>query len=495
MAKPILKTAKSLIPSSPFLLLLLLSSCAWALQPLPAAHLQPPQPVITQYVVARQDPNPQIQALSAQLSQLSSQSRSVSQASQQASQSLSQQSQQLSQQSAQLSNRLSQTEQQLASARAQINVVEQASRSVSQQAAEASRRIDETRRSAEQAMRQMSESMTRMMSERERQMSESVRVLGESASRAIASATGIQRAQTETQAIQGQPQSEGSDENEDGNGNGNMATQTALGIVGGVIGGIILAVGVGWGVWIIRRRNKEGSRKKGGISIGFPELKSTSNRAYASVGLGKDGPGGTTKWPGDEKKGGRDSDASFYSTDYEKGGFGGMGFAAAGDIKMPMPAAPGAAMDAPDLRVAMMKDMNRTKSLSRKSVGGGVVLKGMVQEQQPSMPGLAMSYYAEVEGEEEKQEQTPTATATVTIPAKGIGSNSNSSKDGGKFTLGNPPPPRGAGKFTLFPKSRDDFNSPLGTASTVGSNNGIPSLDTWLRKGVGSVSPFATLKK
>lgn len=373
---------------------------------------------------------------------------------------------------------------------------------MSQQAAEASRRVDETRRSAEQEMRRMSESMVRVMTERDRQMSESVSRLGGSFSSALASAT-----QSVVRAQQDREQQQRQQEAEEGGSNGD-AIKTALAIVGGVVGGVVLSLGGGWGFWMWTRRrarkgNKDGTgaRKwrgglgeKGGstgagVRIGFPELKSTSNRAYASVGLGKDGIASGNN---------RDSDGSFYSTDYEKGGMMGLG-----DFKMPeMPPAV-AAMDAPDLRVALMNDVNRTKSLSRKSVGGGTVGKVVVEQVQPAMPGLAMSYYAEVE-QAQQQVQTPAiTTATVTIPAKGIRSNSNSSKDGGKFQLGNPPPPR-AGKFTLFPKSRDEFNSPLGTSTTISSagsgkststKNGIPSLDTWLRNGVGTVSPFATLKK
>ncbi|KAK4228018.1 hypothetical protein QBC38DRAFT_171373 [Podospora fimiseda] len=464
--------------------LFLSSSCAWASpSPSPAAHPNPPQPTITEYVhiIARQDPNPQIQQLSSQLSTLSQSSRAVSQASQE----LSQSSLQLSIQSQQLSNRLSQTELQLASARAQINAVEQGSRGVSQQAAEASRRVDETRRSAEQAMRQMSESMTRMMSERERQMSESASRERASLSSVLASVVRVQV--TGTGMVGVRESATGRVEEEEGDKDKDNSVQTALGIVGGVIGGILLGVAGGWGVWWLRRRRRgdgEGSKKSGGITIGFPELKSTSNRAYASVGLGG------------KEKGVRDSGSSFYSTDYEKGG---MGMGMFGDIKMPVSPVK-AALDAPDLRaLKMMDEMNRTKTLSRKSVGGGPGMKQVKEdgEKQPSMPGLAMSYYGE-----EKQQQTPIATAMVTIPAKGIGSNSNSSKDGGKFQLGNPPPPRGVGggKFTLFPKtSEGDFSNPLGTASTVGSgkrsSSGLPSLDTWLRNGVGTVSPFGVVKK
>lgn len=240
-------------PRPILLLLLLLLSTTTTLaltnhnrDALPAHRALPLSPLITptpSLLLARQDPNPQIQALSAQLAQISEASRAVSRASQQVSQS----SQQLSQSLAQASQRLGETERQLASVRAGSDVVAQASRSLSQQVGEASRRLDEARRSADQAVSAAERSGSEALAAATRSFAEVM-------ARATAAAEVVQKAQATGEAAAPQQQQvDGAQVN---------GTTIALAVVGAVVGSAMITA-VAFVLFVRFRRDKDRLRRRG----------------------------------------------------------------------------------------------------------------------------------------------------------------------------------------------------------------------------------------
>lgn len=259
-------------------------------------------------------------------------------------------------------------------------------------------------------------------------------------------------------------------------------TQTALAVVGAIIGSSLLTV-LGFVLILRRRRNKRrrlrlgggsvrGPSRGGNPNIGYPELTSTSNKAYAVHSSTASSSSTTTssiKKPEALKLGpgpGRayaasDDGSSTYSTDEDE-------------------KALAAAAMAPSAAALALARSNT--NITRKSVGVGA----------GAGVGYAVSYYG------------PRSQPTVNV---------NGDAGGGPppaFQLRDPPPPRGA-KFSLFPRSRDEFAAQSASASASAaspagreeeqptgqtqraSRSSFPSLDAWLRSGT-NVSPFSTLK-
>lgn len=242
-------------------------------------------------------------------------------------------------------------------------------------------------------------------------------------------------------------------------------------MVGGIIGSSLLTV-VAFVLILRRRRNKRRHLLRGGSArgrsgsggnpnIGYPELVGTSNKAYAvksTADVKKTGPGYAAS----------DDGSSTYSTDDS-----GFKFPLGDGIGVGDEKALAAAAVAPPAAALALSRSNT--NITRKSVGagpGGSRTRGVGV-------GYAVSYYG---------------------PSRSV-----SGAGTAKFQLGNPPPPRG--KFSLFPKNRDEFSAQsTSTASPAdedekqqtdqaqrASRASFPSLDVWLRSGT-NVSPFSTLK-
>ncbi|KAK4656049.1 hypothetical protein QC762_307840 [Podospora pseudocomata] len=459
----------------------------------------PPIPTITPpptLLVPRQN-DPQIQSLSQQLSALSQSSREISQSSQQ----LSITSAQLLNSVQQLSSRLTQTEQSVNALRQSVNNAEQASRSLSQQVAEVSRSAD---RQMSERLQRASMTMVENMSAMSVQMESSFsRRLAQASRSAVALAQGRVVQEGEDRGLEtgfGVPTSTAVPEPVQG-----MRTEVVIGaVVGGVLGSMVLSVvGVFFGLKIRQRQQKQGrlgpgigsdvfftggggGKIKGGSpNIGAPVLQSTSNKAYASVGLGPEGlqVGGENK---EKDVGKRVSDvSSVYSSDLDD------------DEKellkqqqQPSPAT--LARNAPDLRRMVLERSGTT--ISRKSVGGPKV-------------GFAMSYYSP---DSTTMPPPPKAVGTGVIKkAGGHNDNDNNSvmkvmtptattivKTGGNktrqmmkgFQLSQPPP----GKLSLFPRS-DGGSSGGSSPVDEEDGKGTPKrLESWLRREREVVSPFAT---
>lgn len=438
--------------------------------------------------LSRRQDQGQIQALSNQLQQLSAQSRSVSQASQQ----LSQSSQQLSQSLQQFSQRLSQTEQQLASARLQQNAAESASRSMSQAAAEASRRADEARASADRSISEVmrsasqsasqaiSENMASLTSSMGASFSSAISAASQSAAAVMRSAASrVQQAQADATALRvsgrwfllhrrevtNLSQNEANTQLQQAQGAALSVTQTALAVVGGIIGSSLLTIACFLLILRHRRKKRRQARHSRGGSvdssekpiIGYPNVAGdsrsiASKKEYAASDNGS-------------------SSSSTYSTDDS-----GFRFppGSADNVTKPPPAS-----------VAVPVRAN-TVTISRKNVGPGIGV------------GYALSYYG------------PRVPAGPVRPSMSM-STTNRPGPGDTFQLGNPPPPRAAGKFSLFPKPTDREKemeeetgswtsmSAAGAEESKGppkrvSNPSPLTLDKWLRDGTAE-SPFSTMKE
>ncbi|KAK0674595.1 hypothetical protein QBC41DRAFT_378287 [Cercophora samala] len=507
--------------------LLLLTLGILSATTLAAPSPPPPPPVITPpptLLQIRQDANPQIQALSQQLQSLSQSSRDISQSSQQ----LSISSAQLLNSVQQLSSRLIQTEQSVNALRQSVNSAEQASRSLSQQAADVSR----------SAERQMSERLQRASQTMVENMSVLSRDMEASFSRRLAQASRSAVALSQGRVVPND------DDGEGGNGRGGlletggfgiptatgqpaqvvqgMRTEVVVGaVVGGVLGSVVLSVvGVFFGLKIRQRQQRMGrlgpgvgsdtfftggggggggdkgmGNRGGSPNIGNPVLQSTSNKAYASVGLGPNGIGG-----GDKEKdmggGKRMSDASsVYSSDFEDDDE--KGLLKQQQQQQPSPAT--LARNAPDLRRMVLERSGTT--ISRKSVGGGQQKVGFamsyyspdstVLPPPPRAVGTgAMKKAAAAGGDNDNDNSVMTGklkvmTPTATTIVKMGGNKTRQMMKG--FQLGQPPP----GKLSLFPRS--DGGTSSGGSSPVDSEDGKGTpkrLESWLRRERGVVSPF-----
>ncbi|KAK4171368.1 hypothetical protein QBC36DRAFT_391162 [Triangularia setosa] len=496
---------------SKFLLLTLglLSSSVLAAPSPPLPAITPP-PILS----PRQDNSPQIQSLSQQLQDLSSASRQVSQSSQQ----LSITSAQLVNSVQQLSNRLVQTEQSVIALRASVNNVEQASRSLSQQAAEVSRsaerqmseRLQRASQTMVESMRAMSEQMESSFARRLAQASRSAVALAQG--RVVPGEDGglvPPPDQTAGFGIPGGTAVPPPPQQVQG-----MRTEVVVGaVVGGVLGSMVLSmIGVFFGLKIRQRQQKQGrlgpgigpdtfvtggaSRtvdRGGSPNIGNPVLQSTSNKAYASVGLG---PGGIGR---DEEKGmgvgKRMSEASsVYSSDFDDDDEKRL-------IKQQQPSPATLAREAPDLRRLVLERSNTT--ISRKSVGGqkvGFAMSYYGPSSQPILPtkavgtgtikGININTSNDNSNEDTTVMKVMTPTATTIVKTDGLKKTKQMMKG---FQLSQPPP----GKLSLFPPRSDGGSS--GGGSPVDESDdgkGTPKrLENWLRRERGVVSPFAAASK
>ncbi|KAK3304602.1 uncharacterized protein B0T15DRAFT_495054 [Chaetomium strumarium] len=437
-------------------------------------------------LLGRQDQG-QIQALSNQLQQLSEQSRSVSQSSQQLSQSLQQATQQLSQ-----------TQQSLASARLQQSAAESASRSMSQASADASRRAEEASASADRAISQvmqsasqsasraLSSNMASITSSMGASFSSALRLASQSVSDAMRSAASVaQKAQADATALR----NEANSQIQQAQGAALTVTQTALAVVGGIIGSSLLT-GVGFVLVLRHRRRKRRQQRNDGpnANTGYPQLSSTSNKAYSVASLKK----GYAVTSDD------DGSSSTYSTDEDNNGFKFPVGTSNNDIQRPLPAR-----------------VNTITIPPRKKPGSCVGV------------GYAVSYYSPRTNQRHPSfhlgnPPPPRAADTGTDTGAGAG--------GGKFALfpsrtvastmdaGNNLGNATSTSTSTGTSAGEDSSSPPGPEKESSSASGTrvgqlgegreprvvsngaatptptPTLERWMRDGT-SVSPFSTLKR
>ncbi|KAK0634990.1 hypothetical protein B0T17DRAFT_502584 [Bombardia bombarda] len=385
-----------------------------------------------------------------QIQALSDQLQQLSQQSRsvsQASQQVSQSSQQLSQSLQQATQRLSQTEQQLASAQSRQSSAESASRSATQAAADASRSADEASRSADRAVSSAASSASAAIAAN---MASATRGVGASVASALALASqSASVIMNSAASMVQQAQADVTAARNAANSQVQQAQGAALSVTQAalaVVGGIVASSLLTIVAFVLILRYRRKKRR-------MTRLGKISNIGYPAAA-------GTEYKPADYEE-------SNYSND--------------NDMPSP-PANNGFSVDVKEPLPAVVLGRNGS-TLSRRSSGGA-----------PKGVGYATSYYG----------PTPIGVGAGNTVTAGVGGGGGGG--GLPFQLRSPP----RGKFTLFPKSRDEFNSPRGAGASLSSStmNGemspeqqqrasktsFPSLDTWLRVGT-TVSPFATLQK